>query len=216
MPYLTPESVPVDSVSRALLIPNSPLWLAIVSGALLELCNRSNWEQTPGGITPEAAASAAVEMFMSLQPGGANVPLITKLARTTKQVVPPSASHFGISWETAVYDDMLAWTVLNPVALIVPQSGLYYLAAQLSIDGDFQGRISTQITVNLNTAAPIAEDTVYSTTSDFNRRLNTSATTVHRLNAGDLIAAMVRVMDTADNAEILPEGPTALMAVKLD
>lgn len=57
MPYLTPETLPLTLECRRLLIPKSPEWLAVVSGALTELTLKWNWEQY--GITVEEALAAA-------------------------------------------------------------------------------------------------------------------------------------------------------------
>jgi len=51
LPYLTPEDLPEDDLCRPLFIPNSTGWLAIISGALTELTQEWNWEQSDGGIT---------------------------------------------------------------------------------------------------------------------------------------------------------------------
>lgn len=65
MPYLTPSSLPPTTRGRLLFIPDSVEWLALVHGALLELADLKNWEQSPGGITPVAAAEAAFQMLLS-------------------------------------------------------------------------------------------------------------------------------------------------------
>lgn len=57
MPYLTPETLPTEDQCRRLLIPSSPEWLAIVSGALTELTLTWNWQQK--GITVTEALEAA-------------------------------------------------------------------------------------------------------------------------------------------------------------
>jgi len=57
MPYLTPETLPTEDQCRRLLIPSSPEWLAIVSGALTELTLTWNWQQK--GITVSEALDAA-------------------------------------------------------------------------------------------------------------------------------------------------------------
>lgn len=62
MPYLTPPTTPSATVRRCLCIPDHPVWLAAVSGALLELTRAYNWEDLDG-ITAEQAASRSIEMF---------------------------------------------------------------------------------------------------------------------------------------------------------
>jgi len=61
--WLTPDSIPTNRVCRMLSIPASSEWLALVSGALLELTKEWNWEQS-GSITAEQAAEEAASFFM--------------------------------------------------------------------------------------------------------------------------------------------------------
>lgn len=63
MPYLTPETLPLTHECRRLLIPDSPEWLAIVSGALTELTLKWNWQQQ--GITVDEALQAAYAIVNS-------------------------------------------------------------------------------------------------------------------------------------------------------
>lgn len=49
--WLTPDSIPSPTVCRAVFIPDSVDWLAIVAGALIELTYPKNWEQS-GLLTP--------------------------------------------------------------------------------------------------------------------------------------------------------------------
>jgi len=62
MPYITPSSTPSTTVRRCLFIPDHPLWLAAVSGALTELTKAYNWEDLDG-ITPAEAVEAAQVMI---------------------------------------------------------------------------------------------------------------------------------------------------------
>lgn len=62
MPYLTPDELPEGRDCRALLIPASSDWLAIVSGALTELTKAWNWEQQ-GSVTVEQAIAAMETMI---------------------------------------------------------------------------------------------------------------------------------------------------------
>lgn len=55
MPYLTPESIPVTTRCRTLLIPDDILILAAVNGALYDLALAENWEQY-GAVTPSEMA----------------------------------------------------------------------------------------------------------------------------------------------------------------
>lgn len=62
MGYLTPDSVPGTSSCRALFIPDSEDYVAIVRGALQELTFEYNWNKH-GALTPEEAAQSFVDMF---------------------------------------------------------------------------------------------------------------------------------------------------------
>lgn len=62
MPYLTPNTLPTDTICRVLFIPNSLDWLAQVTGALQELTFDYNWEQF-GSVAPAQAAQAMQTMF---------------------------------------------------------------------------------------------------------------------------------------------------------
>lgn len=55
MPWLTPDEAPEGTVCRPLFIPDDPAWLAIVSGAILELTRSWNYEQF-GTLTPDQCA----------------------------------------------------------------------------------------------------------------------------------------------------------------
>ena len=60
--YLTPSSIPADTICRVLLIPNAEDWIAIVTGALNSLVLPDSWIPF-GTLTPEQAAAALVDMF---------------------------------------------------------------------------------------------------------------------------------------------------------
>lgn len=60
--WLTPDSTPADVVCRTLFIPNSGAWLAIVTGAILELSQPYNWEKF-GTLTPDECAARMSAML---------------------------------------------------------------------------------------------------------------------------------------------------------
>jgi len=60
--WLTPDNIPTERVCRVLSIPASADWLAIVSGAILELTKRHNWEEY-GSLTIEQASDEAVNIL---------------------------------------------------------------------------------------------------------------------------------------------------------
>lgn len=63
MPYLTPETLPATFICRRLRIPNDLGFIQAVNGALLELCQAYNWEQS-GAVTPEQARAAMLDMLL--------------------------------------------------------------------------------------------------------------------------------------------------------
>lgn len=60
--WLTPDTLPTETFCRQLSIPNDPLILAAVSGALYPLTKSYNWEEY-GSVTPDEIASAMLDMF---------------------------------------------------------------------------------------------------------------------------------------------------------
>jgi len=80
VPYLTPDTLPEGRDCRALSIPASSDWLALVSGALTELTKKYNWEQH-GTLTPQQCVDAMEAMISAYyagcasctQPGGYHI-----------------------------------------------------------------------------------------------------------------------------------------------
>jgi len=60
--WLTPDTLPSTATRRALLIPDSPIWEAIVTGAILELTYNFNWEQF-GELTVEECTARMLTML---------------------------------------------------------------------------------------------------------------------------------------------------------
>lgn len=60
--YLTPDTLPADTICRVLFIPNNEEFIANVTGALQQLTFDWNWTKY-GSLTPEQAAEAMVPMF---------------------------------------------------------------------------------------------------------------------------------------------------------
>lgn len=71
MPWLTPNNIPEDDECRPLFIPHSAEWLAIVSGAILELTRSWNWEEF-GELTPEECAERMQQMQQQFYDGICN------------------------------------------------------------------------------------------------------------------------------------------------
>lgn len=68
MSYLTPDALPDNTLCRALLIPDDPDWLALVTGALSELTHAYNFEQF-GTLTPEETAERFLTMITEMNGG---------------------------------------------------------------------------------------------------------------------------------------------------
>jgi hypothetical protein len=64
MGFLTPSTIPAARFCRTISIPHDLNFLMAVGGALKALTEPGNWEQSAGGVTPEAAAEASLEMFL--------------------------------------------------------------------------------------------------------------------------------------------------------
>lgn len=62
-PYFTPLDVPTARISRCLSFPDSLEWEALVSGFLAMGTRVENWQQLAGGITPDEAVEACVELL---------------------------------------------------------------------------------------------------------------------------------------------------------
>lgn len=60
--YLTPDTVPADTICRVLFIPNNREFIANVTGALQVLINPDSWTEY-GTLTPQESANALVDMF---------------------------------------------------------------------------------------------------------------------------------------------------------
>lgn len=62
-PYLTPETTPSGVIPRRINIPADETYLAVVNELLSRATFPELWEQRPGGMTPEAAAAIAGDMW---------------------------------------------------------------------------------------------------------------------------------------------------------
>lgn len=60
--WITPDTIPTDTICRVLVIPDEIEIRAAVNGAISELIYPSNWEQV-GAITPAQMAAAMDDMF---------------------------------------------------------------------------------------------------------------------------------------------------------
>ncbi len=64
MPIPTPDTIPAETQCRALQIPDHPLILGAVTGALLHLTEPWHWQQgDPGNVSPDDMAAAMDAML---------------------------------------------------------------------------------------------------------------------------------------------------------
>jgi len=64
MPWLTGDTIPEDEFCRVIRIPNDPVFIQAVNGALLDLTYAYNWEKQ-GDLTPDEVASAFDEVYIA-------------------------------------------------------------------------------------------------------------------------------------------------------
>ena len=60
--WLVPDTLPVETVERAVFLPDDPLLIAAFKGAFLLLCDPDNWESL-GEATPDECAALWQELF---------------------------------------------------------------------------------------------------------------------------------------------------------
>jgi len=71
MPWLTPNDFGEGDTCRPLFIPDTSEWLAIVSGAILDLTKKFNWQEF-GTLTPDECAERMQEMLSAYYEGVCN------------------------------------------------------------------------------------------------------------------------------------------------
>lgn len=114
--WITPTSIPDDKfVCRRLVIPNDPLVLAAVNGALLLLIDPSNWEQVANTVAPDAVAAAMQEMyFRYLQESACMIGAIVPVATA----VPPGGTLLCDGGTYSRADYPLLYSVLSPELIV--------------------------------------------------------------------------------------------------
>jgi len=120
--WLTPDSIPTNRVCRVLSIPASSEWLALVSGALLELTKEWNWEEF-GSITAEQAAEEATSVFMDYYEErpcmiGAIIPYATSTLPTG--TLACDGSTYNKSSYPALYDSLDSAYIVDATSFRVP------------------------------------------------------------------------------------------------
>lgn len=86
--WLTPDTTPTLSKCRCLVIPDDPSWLAIVSGALVELTRAYNFEEF-GSVTPQECADTFQAVFDEFSGG--------RMCREVGEIIPFAGETSPIS-----------------------------------------------------------------------------------------------------------------------
>lgn len=135
MPFITPTDSP-DMIGRAISIPNSADWFAVVSGALMELTFAYNWQQIDG-MTPETAAVVAQEILFSWLDGAEVIGVQTIIAARIEPSGTAGGSTAANSWNQHALNTILVddteLAVLDSGGLIVPP-GDYVVAGWGSVE----------------------------------------------------------------------------------
>jgi microcystin-dependent protein len=107
--YLTPDSIPADTICRVLFIPNDPAIIAAVTGAINELVYSWNWEEY-GTVTPEEMAEGLVDMFDQFSFGEGSCRVIGEIVTFAGASSPDPAwlACDGASYLRADYPDLFA------------------------------------------------------------------------------------------------------------
>lgn len=84
MPYLTPNTIPDETVCYGVRIPNEPYLIAALMGAVSELFKVWNWEAF-GEMTPQETADAMLPVYqsMAISRGSCMIGAIIPFATTT-------------------------------------------------------------------------------------------------------------------------------------
>lgn len=67
--WLTPDSLPSETLCHAVSVPDDAAWQAAFFGALLSLAESENWEQSPGGLDPEVVAERFLTSLAQIRMG---------------------------------------------------------------------------------------------------------------------------------------------------
>jgi len=89
MGWLTPNDIPAAALCRRLVIPENPLIIAAVSGALLDLTYSRNWTEF-GEITPEDISQAMLFMYQDFLNDG-NFCMIGIVFSHANEITPENA-----------------------------------------------------------------------------------------------------------------------------
>lgn len=106
MPYLTPNSIPTETICRVLRIPNDLDLIGAISGALLELTYSYNWEQY-GTETPEDTAQAMLLMVNNFFEGCELAQQTPAIIRDIKAQNTGGGGATSGSWQTRTLNSLL-------------------------------------------------------------------------------------------------------------
>jgi microcystin-dependent protein len=89
-PYITPPDVPTARISRCLSFPDSLEWEALINGFLAMGTRIENWQQLEGGIDPENAVAACVELLNDFFEAGACIDMtpIATIVMFASETIP--------------------------------------------------------------------------------------------------------------------------------
>lgn len=65
--FITPDSIPTDTLCVRFSIPDSVEWRALIEGAILALTDVWDWQQISGHVSPDEAAEAALAIYRSVE-----------------------------------------------------------------------------------------------------------------------------------------------------
>lgn len=124
MPYITPFSTPPARVRRCLFIPDEPLWLAAVNGALTELTKRWNWEDIDG-ISVDDAVAVAQDMIDEYFSGEcmSEIGIIAAFGRDTS----PGDNWLLMDGSTYDSDDYPEFAAVAPSAWLFESGAVFTL-----------------------------------------------------------------------------------------
>jgi len=180
VPYLTPDELPEERDCRALSIPATTDWLAIVSGALTELTKSWNWEQQ--GAVTVAEAVAAMQAMIDEYYEGCNDCILPG-------GFPPI--RINISGKVEIFDGG-EW--------VVPTSGDYYIPPPEAREG---GTPDDQICLAAKNAVNVLHQLYTNLSDSFGEALDEAAAGVLFVEA---IAGIVGVVVASISAGILALG----------
>lgn len=107
MPYLTPDSIPTTALCRRLRIPDEPLIIAAVNGAISELTKAYNW-QSFGTVTPDDIANAMLAIYLEYEQTAINC-MIGAIVAWTSQTIPSNCLLCdGSQYARTDYPDLYA------------------------------------------------------------------------------------------------------------